>query len=139
MDSLCIDREKQNHIWLKDPWLIEKSSDSSNLPVNFLASYPSPEKIQASNLAHADYNEFKSDLFTAGVLGLQLHAMNFRDDLYSQKRFVDRVKLNHSLALVREERLRGGLAILLNENPDHRLQIFQYWDIQCGRDYCLGH
>lgn len=63
--------------------------------------------------------------------------MNFQDDLYLQKKFVDRQKITHLLSQIREGRLRGGLAILLNENPDNRLQIYQYWDILCSKEYFL--
>jgi hypothetical protein len=40
--------------------------------------------------------------------------MNFRDDLYVHKRFVDRQKVGESLITVQNGRLRGGLGILLS-------------------------
>lgn len=56
LDSVCVDRRNGNGLWMKDPWLVDKENDNSQLPVNFLASYPSPEKILASNHSNMDYN-----------------------------------------------------------------------------------
>lgn len=43
--------------------------------------------------------------------------MNFRDDLYAQKKFVDRQRVNQSLNSIQDGRLRGGIGILLSEDP----------------------
>lgn len=115
LESLIISNIN-NSLQLKDPWLLEKQNKINNIeqPINFLASYPSPEKIIASNQTNYDYDEFKSDLFSIGVFGLQFLNMNYRDDLYFQKKFVDRAKLYHNLAQIQNGRLRGGLGILLS-------------------------
>ena len=55
----------------------------------------------SSNQATMSYDEYKSDLFTIGVFGLQLYSMSFQDELYMQKRFVDRAKINQSLSQIR--------------------------------------
>jgi len=43
--------------------------------------------------------------------------MNFRDDLYLHKKYVDRMRVNESLNLIKDARLRGGINILLSEDP----------------------
>jgi hypothetical protein len=139
LDSVCINRSNNNSLWIKDPWLVEKQSDSAQLPINFLAFYPSPEKIQASNQAYLDYSEFRSDLFSVGIFGLQFLNMNFRDDLYAYKKFVDRHKLNESLSHVTNDRLRKGLEILLHESPEERYKIYQYWEIVCTKVYRINN
>ena len=40
--------------------------------------------------------------------------MNYRDDLYIHKRFVDRQKVGQNLARIQDAKLRGGLGILLS-------------------------
>lgn len=44
--------------------------------------------------------------------------MNYRDDLYVHKKFVDRQRVGESLNAINNPRLRGGIGILLNEDPD---------------------
>lgn len=44
--------------------------------------------------------------------------MNFRDDLYVHKKFVDRQKLGEALNSIQNGRFRGGLGILLSEDPN---------------------
>lgn len=135
LESVCIDQYNNNNLWIKDPWLVEKQNDSGQLPINFLASYPSPEKIQASNYSNIDFNEYKSDLFSIGIFGLQFLNMNYRDDLYVHKKFVDRQRLGESLSTINNPRLRGGMGILLSQDPDQRSKIFRYWQIQCSKTY----
>lgn len=64
--------------------------------------------------------------------------MNFRDDLYVHKKFVDRLKLGETLNTIQNGRLRGGLGILLSEDPNERCKIYQYWDIACNKSYQIG-
>jgi|694.fasta_scaffold40240_5 hypothetical protein len=61
-----------------------------------------------------DFDEYRSTLFSVGIFGLQFLKMNFRDDLYVHKRFVDRQKVNESLNAIQNARLRDGLAIMLS-------------------------
>jgi hypothetical protein len=65
--------------------------------------------------------------------------MNFRDDLYVFKKFVDRQKVNESLNHVTNTRLRKGLEILLHETPEERYKIYQYWDIICTKVYRINN
>ena len=120
-----------------DPWVVDKNNEGSKPPVNFLATYPSPQKIQSSNQVSMVFDEYRSDLFTVGIFGLQLHSMNFQDQIYAPKRHVDRQKINEGLSRIRQERIRGGLAILLSENPEDRLLIYQYWNVLCSKKYFL--
>lgn len=53
-----------------------------------------------------------------GIFGLQFLNMNFRDDLYVHKKFVDRQKVGDSLNGIQNGRLRGGLGMLLSEDPN---------------------
>lgn len=64
--------------------------------------------------------------------------MNFRDDLYAHKKFVDRQRVNESLNVIQNGRLRGGLGILLSEDPEMRYKIYQYWDILCTKIYRIN-
>ena len=64
--------------------------------------------------------------------------MNYRDDLYFQKKFVDRSKVYQNLSQIQNGRLRDGLAILLSEDPNQRANIYQYWDIRCDKQYKLN-
>lgn len=64
--------------------------------------------------------------------------MNYRDDLYIQKKFVDRCKVYQNLSQIQNGRLRDGLAILLSEDPNQRANIYQYWDIRCDKQYKLN-
>jgi hypothetical protein len=56
--------------------------------------------------------------------GLELASMNFRDDVYITKKYVDRQRIMEQIACVREMRLRSGLEILLSENPQEREKIY---------------
>lgn len=64
--------------------------------------------------------------------------MNFRDDLYVHKKFVDRLKLGETLNVIQNGRFRGGLGILLSEDPNERSKIYQYWNIFCNKSYHIG-
>jgi len=44
--------------------------------------------------------------------------MNFRDDIYAHRKFVDRQKLAESLNSIKNGRLRSGLGVLLSEDPN---------------------
>lgn len=50
--------------------------------------------------------------------------MNFRDDIYAHKKFVDRQKIGESLSTINYNKLKDGIGILLNENASERLKIY---------------
>lgn len=64
--------------------------------------------------------------------------MNFRDDLYVHKKFVDRQKLGEALNSIQNGRFRGGLGILLSEDPNERFKIYQYWGVNCNKSYRIS-
>jgi len=58
---------------LKDPWLNTDATkrDQFDTNANLLQSFPSPEKLlTAFSSKMGSYNEFDSNLFTVGVIGL---------------------------------------------------------------------
>ena len=61
--------------------------------------------------------------------GLELISMNFRDDVYATKKYVDRQRIMEQLNTVKDMRLRSGLEILLSENPLEREKIYGFWRI----------
>lgn len=40
--------------------------------------------------------------------------------------------------LIQNSRLRGGIGILLSEDPEERMKIYRYWDIQCHKNYKIN-
>lgn len=70
--------------------------------------------------------------------GLELASMNFRDDVYATKKYVDRQRIMEQLGGVREMRLRSGLEILLSESPQEREKIYGFWGIDFGQEYQLS-
>lgn len=101
-------------MYLKDPWLSARAGETGQHSLNFLTSYPSPEKLQAANSFSSTYDEFKSDLFTVGMIGLELFSMNFKDDMYVMKKYIDRNRIVEQLGMIKDGKLRSGLEILLS-------------------------
>ena len=65
------------------------------------------------------------------MIGLELVSMNFKDDMYVMKKYIDRNKIMEQLNAIKESKLRSGVEILLNENPNERENIYNFWNIRC--------
>lgn len=57
---------------VKDPWLLSNNSNTQiDHLTQILKGYPSPEKLSiANNSKSSNYDEFTSNLFSVGVIGL---------------------------------------------------------------------
>jgi hypothetical protein len=78
-ESLIID-QRTNRIYLKDPWLNATKSAEANNRTPALTFYPSPEKLNANYTNKLEtFNEYLSNLFSVGVMALELNKMDFVD------------------------------------------------------------
>ena len=73
------------------------------------------------------------------MIGLELVSMNFKDDIYVTKKYIDRNKIREQLNMIKESKLRSGLEILLSENPNERENIYHFWNIKCENEYYLNY
>ena len=64
--------------------------------------------------------------------------MNFRDDIYEHKKFIDFKIINEHIRKIRNSRIREGLSLLLSDNIFQRNQIIGLWGINCHNRYCLN-
>jgi hypothetical protein len=104
---------------VKDPWLVSKSSSThiDNLS-QILKGYPSPEKLNiANNSKLSNYDEFASNLFSVGVIGLEVHNLQSLDNLYLKKKEVNFEEVRSQVSKFKDEKLRRGLGCLLNVSP----------------------
>jgi hypothetical protein len=96
LDSIVID-QKSKKITLKDPWLASaQSSDHTDAITSLLLQYPSPEKLRtAMSSKLEDFKEVLSNLFSIGVMALELNRLEFADGIYTRKKEVnyDEIKL----------------------------------------------
>jgi len=95
-----------------------------------LLSYPSPEKLScAYTYKIDDYNEFYSNLFSVGMIAMEISSMDFVDKIYARKKEVDYPEVARRLRGFKDEKLRRGVQCLLDINPNERKRVYQIWGI----------
>jgi hypothetical protein len=93
--------------------------------------YPSPEKLSAAyDNKLQDYDEFLSNLYTIGIISLEVNRLEPADNVYIRKREINYGEIKNRLLEFRSERLRKGVECLLDSNPAERKKIYQFWGIE---------
>lgn len=96
---------------LQDPWLIEDKMGTCNTEriTELMLSYPSPEKLKAAfNSKMSDYDQFESNLFSIGAIGLDLYQLDRSGRLYTKKE-IDFNEIQHRLKDIKNPKLKIGL------------------------------
>lgn len=63
--------------------------------------------------------------------------MDFRDDIYTHKKYVDFGIIKNHLRKIRNPKMKEGLSLLLSDNIFERNQILECWKVNCCRQYFL--
>jgi len=88
-------------------------------------SYPSPEKLSTAYGSKLNtYDEFSSNLFSVGVIGLEIYYLEFVESIYSKKKDVNLEEVRSRVKKFKDEKLRRGVECLLNVNPSERKKIY---------------
>ena len=135
LESLNID-PRSGRMNLKDPWLSEHhhSDEHSHL----MLGYPSPEKLRTAYSAKTEeVNMFMSNLFSVGVICLELKRLEFADGVYSKKKEVSYEEVARRVEEIRDLRLRQGVAMLLDGNPLERKKVYQVWGVENREEHYI--
>ena len=72
---------------------------------------------------------FMSNLFSVGVICLELKRLEFADKVYNKKKEVNYEEVARRVEEIQDGRLRKGVAMLLDGNPQERKKVFQVWGV----------
>lgn len=108
---------------LSDPWL---SAHQINMHV-----YDSPEKIKSiSSTMEEHYDVYLSDLFSLGVVILEIYHLEFMDDVYNKNgRMINRELLERRLNTITNSKLRRYTGLLLDPQPEKRWSAIEEIDV----------
>ncbi len=95
-----------------------------------MQSYPSPEKLTAAlSPKVVSFNEFLSNLFSVGVISLELKRLDFADTVYNKKRELNIEDIRSRLMEFRDGKLRRGIEMLLDVEPNRRKEVYMIWGV----------
>jgi hypothetical protein len=85
----------------------------------------------------SSYSEFLSNLWSVGVISLELKRLDFADSIYTKKREINHEEIARLVGEFRDPKLRLGVEILLSMDPNERKQIFSVWGIENREEHFI--